>query len=81
MCIRDSLWFTRRREGAVFYDSTNAKTKKSRIRDFIAQQLGVTVDKIPDDVVEMDFSALGVDSLDVVELVMELEEEFDIYFE
>ena len=75
------LWFTRRREGAVFYDSTNAKTKKSRIRDFIAQQLGVTVDKIPDDVVKMDFSALGVDSLDVVELVMELEEEFDIYFE
>ena len=65
----------------MFYDSTTAKMKKSRIRHFIAQQLGVGIDKIPERIQELDVFALGGDSLDVVELVMELEEEFDIYAE
>ena len=75
------LWFTRRRDGLMFYDSTTAEIKKSRIREFIAQQLGVRLENIPEDIHKLDVSRLGGDSLDVVELVMELEEEFDIYTE
>ena len=73
------LWFTRRRDGLMFYDSTKAKIRKSRIREFIAQQLGVAFNKIPQNINELDVLKLGGDSLDVVELFMELEEEFDIH--
>ena len=62
----------------MFYDSTKAKIRKSRIREFIAQQLGVAFNKIPQNINELDVLKLGGDSLDVVELFMELEEEFDI---
>ena len=65
----------------MFYDSTTAEIKKSRIREFIAQQLGVRLENIAEDIHKLDVSRLGGDSLDVVELVMELEEEFDIYTE
>ena len=73
------LWFARRRDGVMYYDSTTAQSKKSRIRNFIAQQLGVALEKIPENIHELDVFTLGGDSLDVAELVMELEEEFDIY--
>ena len=47
-----------------------------RVRDIVAEQLGVDKDKIS---AETSFvNDLGADSLDTVELVMELEEEFDI---
>jgi acyl carrier protein len=49
---------------------------KERVIDIVAEQLGVEKDKISD---ETSFvNDLGADSLDTVELVMELEEEFDI---
>lgn len=73
------LWFKRRRDGLVFYDSPSAEKEKSRIRQLVALQLGVDLQKIPDDIQALDIVALGGDSLDVVELVLELEEEFDIY--
>ena len=75
------LWFTRRRDGLIFHDSTTAELKKSRVRRFIAGQLGVALDKIPENIHELDVSELSGDSLDVVELVMALEEEFDIHAE
>lgn len=75
------LWFTRRHDELMFYDLATAKLKITRIREFIAQQLGVDVDKIPERIDELDGFSLGGDSLDVVELVMELEEEFDIHLE
>lgn len=75
------LWFSRRRDGLMFYDSTTAKIKKSRIRHLIAQQLGINENKIPTNIQDFDLFAQGNDSLDVAELVMELEEEFDIYME
>ena len=49
----------------------------TRMREIIAQQLGIALDKIPEDLNEFIAADLEADSLDLVELVMELEEEFD----
>ena len=47
-----------------------------RVIDIVAEQLGVDKEKVTP---ETNFvNDLGADSLDTVELVMELEEEFDI---
>lgn len=47
-----------------------------RVTDIVSEQLGVDKDKIN---AETSFvNDLGADSLDTVELVMELEEEFDV---
>ncbi len=47
-----------------------------RVQDIVSEQLGVDKEKIT---AETSFvNDLGADSLDTVELVMELEEEFDI---
>ena len=49
---------------------------EQRVIDIVAEQLGVSKDQIKP---ETSFvNDLGADSLDTVELVMELEEEFDI---
>ena len=49
---------------------------EQRVIDIVAEQLGVDKDKIKS---ESNFvNDLGADSLDTVELVMELEEELDI---
>lgn len=47
-----------------------------KIRALIAEQLGVDVEKVTDDASFVD--DLGADSLDTVELVMALEEEFGV---
>ena len=47
-----------------------------RVIDIVAEQLGVNKDQINRDTSFV--NDLGADSLDTVELVMELEEEFDI---
>lgn len=46
-----------------------------KIRDLIVEQLNVDEDSITMDTA---FSDLGADSLDVVELIMAIEEEFDL---
>lgn len=49
---------------------------KERVIDIVAEQLGVSKDQVTP---ETSFvNDLGADSLDTVELVMELEEAFDI---
>lgn len=49
---------------------------QERVINIVAEQLGVEKDKIK---MDSNFvNDLGADSLDTVELVMELEEEFDI---
>jgi len=49
---------------------------EERVIEIVAEQLGVSKDQITN---ETSFvNDLGADSLDTVELVMELEEEFDI---
>ena len=47
-----------------------------RVKQLVAEQLGVEEDQVMDEASFMD--DLGADSLDTVELVMALEEEFDI---
>jgi len=47
-----------------------------KIKQIIAEQLGVKVDEVTDDAKFVE--DLGADSLDTVELVMALEEEFGI---
>lgn len=47
-----------------------------RVEDLIAEQLGVELDQVTTEASLMD--DLGADSLDLVELVMALEEEFEI---
>ena len=47
-----------------------------RVTDIVAEQLGVDKEKISSDTSFV--NDLGADSLDTVELVMELEEEFDV---
>ncbi|CAH2031000.1 acyl carrier protein [Trichlorobacter ammonificans] len=47
-----------------------------KVKEIVAEQLGVDEDKVVNEASFMD--DLGADSLDTVELVMALEEEFDI---
>jgi len=47
-----------------------------KVKQIVAEQLGVDDDQVTNDASFMD--DLGADSLDTVELVMALEEEFDI---
>ena len=49
---------------------------EERIRQLIVDQLGVSVEEIRPEVSFLD--DLGADSLDIVELVMAMEEEFDV---
>jgi acyl carrier protein len=49
---------------------------QDRLRELVSSQLGVELDEIVTDARILD--DLGADSLDVVELVMALEETFDI---
>ena len=47
-----------------------------RVKQIVAEQLGVDEEQVTDNAAFMD--DLGADSLDTVELVMALEEEFDV---
>jgi acyl carrier protein len=47
-----------------------------KVKDIIVKQLGVNIDEVTEDASFID--DLGADSLDTVELVMELEKEFGI---
>lgn len=49
---------------------------EQRVADIIAEQLGVSKEEVVADASFID--DLGADSLDIVELVMAMEEEFDI---
>ncbi len=49
---------------------------KPKIKDIIVEQLGVDPERVKEDAKFID--DLGADSLDIVELIMAMEEEFDI---
>ena len=55
---------------------TKMATNEERLIEIIANQLGVASDNVTPDASFME--DLGADSLDTVELVMALEEEFDL---
>ena len=51
-------------------------TVNERVKNIVAEQLGIGVDEVSNESSFID--DLGADSLDTVELVMALEEEFDV---
>lgn len=53
-----------------------ASTVETKVKSIIAEQLGVGEDEIKPESSFVD--DLGADSLDIVELVMAMEEEFDV---
>jgi acyl carrier protein len=65
-----------RRRAARRNQSTMASDIETKVREKISEQLGVAADEVKP---ESSFiEDLGADSLDIVELVMALEEEFNI---
>jgi acyl carrier protein len=63
-------------KSAVCRRTVQVASVKERVIDIVAEQLGVSKDQVTP---ETSFvNDLGADSLDTVELVVELEEEFDI---
>ncbi len=54
----------------------SAETTESRVREIVAEQLGLNAEEISLDAALT--ADLGADALDLVELVMALEEEFDL---
>jgi acyl carrier protein len=59
-----------------YQEEPQVASVEERVIDIVAEQLGVSKDQITRDTSFV--NDLGADSLDTVELVMELEEEFDI---
>src|SRR5262245_5776091 len=61
---------------SAFWRTVKVASVKERVIEIVAEQLGVSKEQVSP---ETSFvNDLGADSLDTVELVMELEEEFDI---
>jgi acyl carrier protein len=60
----------------IIDDRVDPRMVPDNIKEVVAEQLDVSVDEIKED--SKFVEDLGADSLDVVELVMALEEEFDI---
>jgi acyl carrier protein len=57
-------------------EGTVSDNLEQRVRNIVAEQLGVDLSEVRSDASILD--DLGADSLDVVEMVMSLEEAFDI---
>jgi acyl carrier protein len=71
-----TIHFTRFRSRFKIFGGSNVASVQERVIDIVASQLGVSKEQITP---ETSFiNDLGADSLDTVELVMELEEEFEI---
>jgi len=69
------LWFLNVESTTRVYDRSTSRGIRDRVITIVARQLGVAPDKIAENVSFV--NDFGADSLDTVELVMELEEEFD----
>ena len=61
----------------MFYDAATSHAKKKRLREIVAAQLGIDSNRLPSNIDDLNLADLGADSLDVVELTMELEDEFE----
>jgi acyl carrier protein len=57
-------------------EMSNASEIEERIKSIIVEQLGVNAEEVTSDASFIE--DLGADSLDIVELIMALEEEYDI---
>lgn len=70
------LWFFQTTEIAHVFDAQRSSPSKKRVIDIIAERLGVDAETIANN--PRFGNDLGTDSLDTVELVMELEQEFNL---
>ncbi len=70
------LWFIQSPITTRFFAFHDSSPTRERIIAFVANQLGVDRAKVLNNATLL--NDLGADSLDKVELVMELEEEFDL---
>ena len=70
------LWFFQTSEVTHFFDARKSSPSKERVVSIIATQLGVDPETIANNPTFLE--EFGADSLDAVELVMELEEELDL---
>ena len=70
------LWFLSLERQTLVFERSRSSRERQRVIDIIAEQLGVAPEVIQERALSVD--DLGADSLDTVELVMELEEEFGI---
>lgn len=63
-------------ENEIIKENTTMSTVNPKVKDIIVEQLGVDPEKVKAEASFID--DLGADSLDIVELVMAMEEEFDL---
>jgi acyl carrier protein len=70
------LWFIQTADTTRLFDSQQSNPMKERVIEVIASQLGVDREQIANNPALL--NDIGADSVDVFELVMELEEEFDL---
>jgi acyl carrier protein len=75
-CCGSLLWFVQTSSGVRFHDAEATAPIRERLIEMLAAHLGVRKEAMsrPASFIE----EVGADSLDIVELVLELEEEFDI---
>ncbi|PQO46087.1 phosphopantetheine-binding protein [Blastopirellula marina] len=69
------LWFFQTPEQVRFFDTEQTQTKRYRLVKRVAEQLGISPTQLLAG--EIPIKDLAVDSLDVLELVMEAEEELE----
>jgi acyl carrier protein len=70
------LWFSRQAGDTWFYEAEAVAPVRHALLALVAENLGVSREHLDDSTSFIE--GLGADSLDIVELVMELEEEFKI---
>jgi acyl carrier protein len=70
------LWYTKAPDGVWFHDPAEVAAIRERVVRVLSRQLGMAPERITD---AMTFTEdIGADTLDIVETVMELEEEFGV---
>jgi acyl carrier protein len=72
------LWMLRLPGERIVFEQHSSRTVRDRVLDVLAEQLGVDRDQLDHERTLVDAVTAGGDSLDMIELVMELEAEFDV---
>ncbi|MEM7476556.1 MAG: phosphopantetheine-binding protein [Planctomycetota bacterium] len=70
-----ALWYFWSGKTFLVLKLSNGIDFEDWIQSLLATQLGVDPNQIPDQLADLEFSELGIDSLDTLELLMEIESE------
>jgi acyl carrier protein len=71
------LWFRQDRAGLWLHDAEEAALIRKRVQEIVGENLGVEPERLTD--ASAFVQDVGADTLDIVEMVMELEEAFGIW--